>query len=79
MQALLAELMPLCGTDGPSQRPISSNVNLDKDGESGVGWHADDMALFGAHRKTPASFHRHLGKSDLSRFARLGPMEKMAE
>uniref|UniRef100_A0A7S1WBP9 Fe2OG dioxygenase domain-containing protein n=1 Tax=Alexandrium catenella TaxID=2925 RepID=A0A7S1WBP9_ALECA len=46
MHALMARCMPLCGLPEEATWPDSCNLNLYKDGQHSVGWHADNEALF---------------------------------
>ena len=46
MDEILSKIMPLLGIENKSGWPDSCNLNLYKDGNDGVGWHADDEALF---------------------------------
>jgi len=46
MHGLLSQVMPKCGLAEEDDWPNCCNLNLYEDGGSGVGWHADDEALF---------------------------------
>ena len=46
MEGLMKTVMPLVGINAREAWPNSCNLNHYTDGESSVGWHADDEALF---------------------------------
>lgn len=46
MLEIMAVYMPMCGLKDITEWPDSCNVNMYEDGESSVGWHADDEVLF---------------------------------